>query len=225
MLGNFQIALNVGQVRRNVSARSVEFLAELTNPIGAALRVLPLGVPLHAEAAAVQARNEVNTIGVGSLAAVLLLVWAAFGSLRPILLVALSLVVGMLAAVSATALVFGEVHLLTLVFGASLVGVAEDYGIHWFACRQGTHVPRWALLRSLLPGLALALATSALAYLVLGVLASFTFQVVYNITMSAGLAPVKGLTLPLMSYGGSSMIATLAGFGLILNVRMRRFTN
>jgi rod shape determining protein RodA len=63
------------------------------------------------------------------------------------------------------------------------------------------------------------------AYLVLGVLASFTFQVIYNITMSAGLAPVKGLTLPLMSYGGSSMIATLAGLGLILNVRMRRFTN
>jgi rod shape determining protein RodA len=63
------------------------------------------------------------------------------------------------------------------------------------------------------------------SYLVLGVLATFTFQVVYNITMSAGLAPVKGLTLPLMSYGGSSMIATLAGFGLILNVRMRRFTN
>ena len=63
------------------------------------------------------------------------------------------------------------------------------------------------------------------SYLVVGVLASFIFQVVYNITMSAGLAPVKGLTLPLMSYGGSSMIATLAGFGLVLNVRMRRFTN
>ena len=63
------------------------------------------------------------------------------------------------------------------------------------------------------------------SYLVLGVLASFTFQVVYNITMSAGLAPVKGLTLPLLSYGGSSMIATLAWFGLVLNVRMRRFTN
>lgn len=63
------------------------------------------------------------------------------------------------------------------------------------------------------------------AYLVLGILATFTFQVIYNISMSAGLAPVKGLTLPLMSYGGSSLIATLAGFGLILNVRMRRFTN
>jgi rod shape determining protein RodA len=63
------------------------------------------------------------------------------------------------------------------------------------------------------------------SFLVLGVLAGFAFQVVYNVTMSAGLAPVKGLTLPLMSYGGSSMIATLAGFGLVLNVRMRRFTN
>jgi rod shape determining protein RodA len=63
------------------------------------------------------------------------------------------------------------------------------------------------------------------AYLVTGLFSGFAFQVIYNITMSAGLAPVKGLTLPLMSYGGSSMIATLAAFGLILNVRMRRFTN
>ena len=62
-------------------------------------------------------------------------------------------------------------------------------------------------------------------YLVAGIVAGFTFQVVYNITMSAGLAPVKGLTLPLMSFGGSSIIATLMGFGLILNVRMRRFRN
>jgi rod shape determining protein RodA len=61
--------------------------------------------------------------------------------------------------------------------------------------------------------------------LVIGVVSCFTFQVIYNVSMSAGLAPVKGLTLPLLSYGGSSLIATLAGFGLILNVRMRRFTN
>ena len=62
-------------------------------------------------------------------------------------------------------------------------------------------------------------------FLVVGITAGFAFQVIYNVTMSAGLAPVKGLTLPLLSYGGSSVIATLMGFGLILNVRMRRFTN
>ena len=63
------------------------------------------------------------------------------------------------------------------------------------------------------------------AYLVAGIIAGFSFQVIYNIAMSVGLAPVKGITLPLMSYGGSSLIATMATFGLILNVRMRRFTN
>ncbi|MEP6916485.1 MAG: rod shape-determining protein RodA [Acidobacteriota bacterium] len=63
------------------------------------------------------------------------------------------------------------------------------------------------------------------SYLVGGIISGFSFQVIYNVTMSAGLAPVKGITLPLMSYGGSSIIAALAAFGLILNVRMRRFTN
>ena len=63
------------------------------------------------------------------------------------------------------------------------------------------------------------------AYLVAGIVAGFSFQVIYNIAMSVALAPVKGITLPLMSYGGSSLIATMATFGLILNVRMRRFTN
>jgi rod shape determining protein RodA len=62
-------------------------------------------------------------------------------------------------------------------------------------------------------------------FLVVGITAGFAFQVIYNLTMSAGLAPVKGLTLPLMSYGGSSLIATLMGFGLILNVGMRRFAS
>lgn len=134
-----------------------------------ALRELRTGVPLYAEAAAVQANREINIIGWGSLAAVLLLVWLAFRSLRPIALVALSLLVGVACALSFTAWLFGSVHLLTLVFGASLVGVAEDYGIHWFASRQAhPHAERWALLRGLLPGLSLALGTSALAYLALG---------------------------------------------------------
>jgi rod shape determining protein RodA len=99
--------------------------------------------------------------------------------------------------------------------------LAEEQGFVGVLVALGLYL--FVILRSL--GAARLAKDRLGSYLVLGVLASFTFQVVYNITMSAGLAPVKGLTLPLMSYGGSSMIATLAGFGLVLNVRMRRFTN
>ena len=50
------------------------------------------------------------------------------------------------------------------------------------------------------------------------------FQVFENIGMTMGIMPVAGIPLPLMSYGGSAVIATFAGIGLVLNVRMRRFT-
>ncbi len=63
------------------------------------------------------------------------------------------------------------------------------------------------------------------AFLVAGYAAGFGFQVVYNVAMVAGLVPVKGLPLPLMSYGGSSILASLMGIGLVLSVRMRRFAN
>jgi hypothetical protein len=85
--------------------------------------------------------------------------------------------------------------------------------------------PLARLAHATLPGFAFARLDRVGALLVVAIISGFAFQVVYNITMSAGLAPVKGLTLPLMSSGGSSLVATLAGFGLILNVRMRRFTN
>ena len=57
------------------------------------------------------------------------------------------------------------------------------------------------------------------------VAAFLSFQVVYNVAMVAGLVPVKGLPLPFMSYGGSSVLSSFLAVGLILNVRMRRFAN
>jgi rod shape determining protein RodA len=63
------------------------------------------------------------------------------------------------------------------------------------------------------------------AILVSCLTATLSFQVVYNVGMVAGLLPVKGLPLPLMSAGRSSVLATFISIGLILSVRMRRFAN
>lgn len=57
-----------------------------------------------------------------------------------------------------------------------------------------------------------------------GVLGMMAFQVFENIGMAVGIMPVAGIPLPLMSYGGSSVIATLMGVGLVMSVRMRRFS-
>ena len=55
-----------------------------------------------------------------------------------------------------------------------------------------------------------------------GVLTLLSLQVIINIGMTIGLMPVVGIPLPLVSYGGTSLIATLVAIGLVLNVGMRR---
>ncbi|HEY8487081.1 MAG TPA: FtsW/RodA/SpoVE family cell cycle protein, partial [Limnochordales bacterium] len=55
-----------------------------------------------------------------------------------------------------------------------------------------------------------------------GVVVWLAFHVVINVGMTLGLLPVMGIPLPLVSYGGTSLVATLAGVGLLLNVAMRR---
>lgn len=50
-------------------------------------------------------------------------------------------------------------------------------------------------------------------------------HVTLNIGMVIGLLPITGLPLPLISYGGSSMLTTLLALGLVLNVKLRRYAN
>jgi len=59
--------------------------------------------------------------------------------------------------------------------------------------------------------------------LAIGVTAMFFWQVFINIGMVIGIMPVVGMPLPLVSYGGSSILTNLLGIGLLMNVSMRRF--
>jgi rod shape determining protein RodA len=61
------------------------------------------------------------------------------------------------------------------------------------------------------------------AVLAVGVSAMFFFHTIINVGMVLGLLPVVGVTLPLFSYGGSSVLTFMIGIGLLMNVSMRRF--
>jgi len=60
-------------------------------------------------------------------------------------------------------------------------------------------------------------------FLAIGVVGMLFWHIVVNLGMVIGLLPVVGVPLPLFSYGGTSMITTMIGTGLLLNVSMRRF--
>ena len=61
------------------------------------------------------------------------------------------------------------------------------------------------------------------ALVAVGVLSMFAFQMFINVGMTLGMMPVTGLPLPLVSLGGSAMMASCMSIGLLLNVHMRRF--
>lgn len=62
-------------------------------------------------------------------------------------------------------------------------------------------------------------------FVVMGVVAVLTFHILVNVGMVVGFMPVTGIPLPLMSYGGSSILFMFLALGIVMNVRMRRFVN
>ncbi|MGV8894128.1 MAG: MMPL family transporter [Burkholderiaceae bacterium] len=129
--------------------------------------IIVAGVILHAAAAGEQARSEVFTIGIGSLIGIILLMWLTFHSFKPIALILLSITIGCLGSFSVCWILFERVHLLTLVFGASLIGVAQDYGIYFLCNRLSADVKldSVTLLKRLLPGLRLTLLAAVIGYM------------------------------------------------------------
>jgi len=60
-------------------------------------------------------------------------------------------------------------------------------------------------------------------FLAVGIVAVVFWELVINVSMATGLLPVVGIPLVLFSYGGSSVVSTLAAMGLLMNISMRRF--
>ncbi len=62
-------------------------------------------------------------------------------------------------------------------------------------------------------------------YIIFMVSLMIAFQLLVNVAMVIGLFPIVGIPLPLLSYGGSSLLVNFLGVGLVLNIKMRRFAN
>lgn len=135
---------------------------------GAGITIKSAGMIFPAAAAAAQANHELSTIGWGSVIGIILITWVTFRSLRPIALILLSLGIGTIGALAVTAFFYKSVHLLTLVFGASLIGVAEDYGTHYLCMSDRNERGGVTVMRDLLPSLSLALLTTVVSFIGLG---------------------------------------------------------
>ena len=122
---------------------------------------------LHAAAGQQQASREITWVGGGATLGILLLLLLTFRRWRA-LLAFVPVLVGMLFGAVLCVALFGQMHVMTLVLGSSLIGVAIDYPLHYLSKGWSLKPWRsWPALRLTLPGMSLSLATSCIGYLAL----------------------------------------------------------
>lgn len=121
------------------------------------VRTLRSGVLFHAAKATRRAKLEIAAFSLVATTLVVALLWHALGSPLPLLFSLATLACGVGAGVLACQWWFGSVHLITLVFGTSLIGVGIDYALH-FLCDQYRPAPPWK------PALALSAVGGAILF-------------------------------------------------------------
>ena len=132
-------------------------------------QLLSRGTMFYSDYASQQAKRDVSTLGVATLLGVILLIVAVFRSLRPLLLCLISIGIGALAGTVITLLIFGELHLMTLVMSMSIIGISADYTLYYLTERMvhGAETSPWQSLSKVRNALLLALLTTVAAYLIM----------------------------------------------------------
>tara|TARA_R110000744_G_scaffold1965_6_gene7683 strand:+ start:12047 stop:14344 length:2298 start_codon:yes stop_codon:yes gene_type:complete len=168
LLGRLQVTLD--GLDLNTSVDISEKLQQLFSDIRTAEQVelLYSGILFHTAESTGQAKAEISTFGVLSLIAVLLLIWSAFRSMLPLLSAVLVLSIASAYGFIAILLFFQSLHLLTLVFAITLIGVVIDYCFHAlvYADRKKNHQQEHKS-NPLTKPLVLGFITTAIGYFIL----------------------------------------------------------
>ncbi len=152
-------------------------------------QLLSRGTVFYSDYASQQAKRDISTLGVATVLGVILLIVAVFRSLRPLLLCLLSIAMGALAGTVTTLLLFGELHLMTLVMSMSIIGISADYTLYYLTERMvhGGQDSPWQSLAKVRNALLLALLTTVAAYFIM-MLAPFPGIRQMSVFAAAGLS-------------------------------------
>ncbi len=124
------------------------------------------GAVFHAHASALRARTEISLVGGAGTVAIAILFWAVFGRLRAPLIAVATVFAGLSGGLASTLIVFETVHVMALVFGSALTGIAADYAVHFMMTRfSAPSASGYARLRRIWRPLSVSLITSVCGFL------------------------------------------------------------
>lgn len=125
------------------------------------------GAPFHSYESSRKSQVEISILSSISIIFIILLILFVFRSVKPLLATVGAIIIGIATGLAGTLFIFSEVHIFTIVFGTSLIGISLDYALHFFA--QWAVLPTKktpaAVIHAILPGISLGLLTTLASYL------------------------------------------------------------
>ena len=150
------------------------------------------GAPIHSYYASSRSIFEINLICILSTLFVIGLIFWYFGTLLPLIPIAISIGTGIYAGYCVTALIFKDIHILTFVFSTTLIGVCVDYSLHYFvALKECTNDN---VIKSIFESLTVSLITTVSAFLIL-LFADFVLLRQISVFTIIGLITVYGIVV------------------------------
>ncbi len=196
----------------NVQEKITDIFEKIEGSIQSELpdvQIIKSGMIFHAAEAAATAKKEIAYITIISILGIILLYVLSFRSLMPLVLSLLSVGFGWLAAFAICNYIFSNLHIITLVFGATLIGISIDYSLHYFTklYKKEKWDHRFQPLVSIISAITLGLTTSVLGYgsLILAPLPGLSQVAVFSITGLIGSWLFAVVIYPRLSFKNRAM--------------------
>ena len=172
----------------------VKKLVDLQNELSKdGVKVYLTGAPVHSYFASSHSIFEINLICILSTLFVIGLIFWYFGSLLPLIPIAVSIGLGIYAGYCVTVLIFKDIHILTFVFSTTLIGVCVDYSLHYFvALKEGKRGVD--TIKDIFKSLTVSLITTVSAFLIL-LFADFVLLRQISVFTITGLVTVYGVVV------------------------------
>lgn len=160
---------NQGMIEKKALVESLRMHEEALMDFDSTAILLKKGSVYYADFAIKTAEKDITTIGIASMLGVILVFFWMFRSVQAIGVIMLALIIGLLAGTVVVLMVYGEIHIITIVMSTSIIGVAIDYALLFLTARMlegGKYSPMETLQQTQKPLLG-ALVSTLLAYCVL----------------------------------------------------------
>lgn len=162
------IAVNI----ENSPVKAIYDISEEIKSTNKGIDIILSGVPFHSYSSTLDSKKEISLLSTISTLFIIFLILLVFRSFKPLIMTIVTISLGMFTGFVLTLLLFKEIHIFTIVFGTSLIGISVDYSFHFFSewSLKKLYNGNKGVIKHILPGISVGIITTLISY------GAFTFS-------------------------------------------------